>query len=454
MRGARIGPRRRGAPTVTDRRSTATRRSWNVLRHRDYRLLWSAEILSTGGNQMMRAALAWQLFELTRNPLQLGFLGLARFAPLLLFGLWGGVLADRGDRRRTLMAAQVALMASSAALAVAAFAGSIQPWNIYAFAVMAATFGAVAAPTRAALIPALVPEHELAGAMAMNGLASQVGGVVGPALAGVLMAAVGVAPVFLFDALSFAVVVVALLVLKARPIVPSVGRRGVAAVAEGLRFLWLTPILLGVMGLDFLATFFGASSVLMPIFADEVLGGGPRTLGWLLAAPAAGAVLGSLAMAAGRLPLRPGRGVLLAIAAYGACILGYGLSRDLWLTLLFLAGEGAADAVSMALRHTVRNLATPDALRGRIAAAHSTFAMGGPQLGEFESGLVASAFGAPAAVALGGLGTLAATALVAWRVPGISAYRIGDGAVIHDGAEPRAPAESPNVDASPASPAR
>lgn len=411
---------------MTDRRSPSARRSWDVLRHRDYRLLWSAEILSTGGSQMMRAALAWQLFELTRNPLQLGFLGLARFLPLLLFGLWGGVLADRGDRRRTLMVAQLALMAASAALAVAAFTGNVQPWNIYAFAMLAAVFGAVAAPTRSALIPALVPERELAGAMAMNGLASQVGGVVGPALAGVLIAAYGVAPLYLFDAFSFAVVAVVLLRLRARPIVPPIGRRGAAAVVEGLRFLWLTPILLGVMGLDFLATFFGASSVLMPIFAEEVLGGGPRTLGLLLAAPAAGAVLGSLAMAAGRLPMRPGRGVLLAIAAYGACILGFGLSGNLWLSLLFLAGEGAADAVSMALRHTVRNLVTPDALRGRIAAAHSTFAMGGPQLGEFESGLVASAFGAPAAVALGGLGTLIATALVAWRVPAIAAYQIGD----------------------------
>ncbi len=411
---------------MTDRRPTATRRSWDVLRHRDYRLLWSAEILATGANQMMRAALAWQLFELTGSALQLGFLGLARFVPLILFGLWGGVLADRGDRRRTLMIAQLALMAASAALAAAAFSGGMQPWTIYAFTVAASTFGAVAAPTRSALIPALVPQHELAGAMAMSGLASQVGGVVGPALAGVLIAAFGVAPLYLFDAFSFAVVIAALLALRTRAVVPPTARRGFAAVAEGLRFLWLTSILLGVMGLDFLATFFGANSVLMPIFAEEILGGGPRTLGLLLSAPAAGAVLGSLAMAAGRLPRRPGLGVLWAVVGYGACIVGFGLSGSLWLALLFLAGMGAADAVSMALRHTVRNLATPDALRGRIAAAHSTFASGGPQLGEFESGLLASVVGAPAAVALGGVGTLAATALVAWRVPAIAAYRIGD----------------------------
>jgi MFS family permease len=406
-------------------RGAASRRAWDVLRHRDFRLLWSAELLSAGGSQMMRAALVWQLFELTRDPLQLGFLGLARFVPLLLFGLWGGVLADRGDRRRTLLLAQLLLLAASSGLAAAAFAGAIRPWTIYAFAVAAAVFGAVAAPTRQALIPALVPPSEMVGAMTLNGLAFQVGGVVGPALAGFLIAAVGVAPLFLFDAATFALVALALLAIRARPVVPPGGPRGLAAVREGLKFLWITPILLGIMGLDFLATFFGQSSVLMPIFADEVLGGGPRTLGLLLAAPAAGALLGSLVMAAGRMPRRPGCGILLAVATYGACILGFGLSGNLWLSLLLLAGGGAADAVSMALRYAVRNLVTPAALRGRIAAAHSTFAMGGPQLGEFESGVLAAALGAPAAVAIGGVGTLAATTLTAWRVPAIADFRFG-----------------------------
>jgi MFS family permease len=178
------------------------------------------------------------------------------------------------------------------------------------------------------------------------------------------------------------------------------------------------------MLLDFVATFFGASTVLMPVFATDILGGGPTSLGLLLAAPAAGAVVGGAVMAVARMPNRPGLGVVAAVIVYGACIFAFGLSRDLWLSLGLLAASGAADSVSMAMRHTVRNVLSPDALRGRVAAAHSTFAMGGPQLGEFESGLLAARFGAPAAVASGGLLAVVAAFVIAWRLPAISALRL------------------------------
>ena len=374
------------------------------------------------GTQLMRTAIAWQLFELTRNPLQLGLLGLSRFIPLLLFGLWGGVIADRGDRRMTLVRTQVILLALSLALAGLTATGHITPAWIYLITMLAAAVGAVGSPTRQALIPALVPPGLLPGAMTMNSLAFEIGSVVGPALGGILIASLGVAPIYLFDALTFLLVIGAALAMDARPIVPAVRQGGLEAVREGLRFLWMTPILLGVMGLDFIATFWGQSNVLMPIFASDILGGGPQTLGLLLSAPAAGALLGSTAMAALRLPRRPGLGVLVAVAIYGACIVGFGLSGSLPVSLALLAGSGAADAVSMAMRHTVRTMVTPDALRGRIAAAHSTFAMGGPQLGEFEAGLAASWLGAPAAVAFGGVGVIVSTALIAWKAPAIARF--------------------------------
>ncbi|HEX5500646.1 MAG TPA: MFS transporter, partial [Thermomicrobiales bacterium] len=197
-----------------------------------------------------------------------------------------------------------------------------------------------------------------------------------------------------------------------------------AAALEGLRFLRDSPGLLAVMLLDFVATFFGASTVLMPVFATDVLGFGPAGLGLLVAAPAAGAVAGGGVMAVARTPNRPGLGVVVAVIVYGACIFGFGLSRAMWLSLALLAGSGAADAVSMAMRHTVRNLLSPDELRGRIAAAHSTFASGGPQLGEFESGLLAARFGAPIAVASGGALAIVAALLIAWRLPAISTFRL------------------------------
>ncbi len=165
----------------------------------------------------------------------------------------------------------------------------------------------------------------------------------------------------------------------------------------------------------------------MPFFASEVLGGGPRTLGWLLAAPAAGAVAGATVMASRRPLSRPGVGILGAIVVYGLSIAAFALSRNLVLSLALLAASGAADSVSVSQRHTLRNLVTPDRLRGRVAAAHSTFAGGGPQLGEFEAGIVASWWGAPAAVAIGGIGAALAAVVIAHRIPGIARFQWEDG---------------------------
>jgi len=403
-----------------------TERAYRALRHREFRLLWGAELLSSTGTQVQRVAIAWHVFQLTGDPLQLGLLGLCRFLPILLFGLAGGVVADRHDRRRTLFLSQVVLGLLSAGLAWATAAGEVGLPAIYAVTALSATFGIVAGPTRQALVPMLVPRAELTGAITMNILAGEVASVSGPALGGLLIASVGLEAAYALDAVSFGIVAVAVLRVRTTGAVAPATVGGLAAALEGLRFLRRSPILLGVMGLDFLATFFGASTVLMPIFASEILGGGAEKLGMLLAASAAGAVVGGAVMSGLPAPARPGRGVLVAVALYGGCILGFGLSRELWLSLAFLAGSGAADAVSMALRHALRTLVTPDALRGRIAAAHTTFAAGGPQLGEFEAGIAASLVGAGPAVALGGAGTLLAAAAVAWRVPGIAAYRIAE----------------------------
>ena len=406
-----------------DNAAKRTGRAYAILRFRDYRLLWSAEIISALGTQIQRVAVAWQVFELTGDPLQLGLLGLCRFVPILIFGLAGGVMADRSDRRRTLVTSQLALLAISAILAALTLAGNAHLLVIYLVTIVGAIFSAVAVPTRQALVPLLVPRQEMAGAMTMNILGSQVSAVAGPAIGGLIISQWGLAAAYGLDALTFVAVIVAVLAMRARPEPPVRMLGGWGAALEGLRFLRQSPILLGIMSVDFVATFFGASTVLMPIFATEILGVGPSGLGVLLAAPAAGAVAGSAIMSVARLPAWPGRGVLIAVATYGACMLGFGLSQTFLISILFLIGSGAADAVSMALRHTMRNLATPDALRGRVAAAHTTFAAGGPQLGEFEAGAVAALVGAGQSVTLGGAGTIIAAMLVAWRVPAIASYQ-------------------------------
>jgi predicted MFS family arabinose efflux permease len=373
---------------------------------------------------MQRVAIAWQVYQLTGEALKLGLLGLVRFAPIVIFGLFGGVLADQRDRRKLLTITQLILCGSSALLAFAAFRDLSELWLLYATTFFAAAFASVAGPSRQALIPALVPREELAGAMSLNVLAMQVASVSGPAIGGWIIAQGGVGVVYTIDALSFLVVVLAVRLMRTR-ITPTGATVGTfTAAAEGFRFLWKSPVLLGVMTVDFVATFCGASMVLMPIFATEILNVGPSGLGLLLAAPAAGAVLGGLIMSVAKIPHRPGAGVLTAIFIYGVSVVAFGLSSSFVLSLAMLAAGGVADAVSMALRGTIRNLVTPDNLRGRVAATHSMFAMGGPQLGEFESGVAAAAIGAGPAVALGGLGTIVATALVGWFVPAIRKYRI------------------------------
>jgi MFS family permease len=398
-------------------------RPFRVLRYRDFRLIWSAEALSQTGTQIQRVAVAWQVFELTGDPFHLGLLGLVRFVPLFLFGLVGGVVADRYDRRQILILSQLALMGVTGAFAGLTATGSITLAWIYGLTALSSLFGAVAAPTRHALIPTLVPTASIPAAMSMGVLAFQAAGMTGPAIGGVLVASVGIAASYAVDAVTFGLVAISALMLRSRATRAAPVISGRAAAVEGLRFLRESPVLLGTMALDFLAGFFAASTTLMPIFASDILGGGPRTLGWLLTAPAAGAVVGATIMASRRPLTRPGVGILAAIVVFGLSTTAFALSRNLWLSLTFLAISGAADSVSVSQRHTLRNLLTPDPLRGRVAAAHSTFASGGPQLGEVRSGILASWTGAPVAVAIGGLAAALTALVVARQVPGIAGFR-------------------------------
>lgn len=234
-----------------------------MLRYRDFRLIWSAEILSQTGTQIQRVAVAWQVFELTRDPFQLGLLGLVRFVPLFLFGLAGGVAADRYDRRKTLILSQVALMVVAAAFAGLTVTGSItMPW-ISGLTALSSLLTAISAPTRQALIPTLVPAASMPAAMSMGVLAFQSAGMVGPALGGALVASVGIAVSYAVDAVSFGLVAISALALRARPVRAAPVISGRAAAMEGLRFLRESPVLLGTMVLDFLANFFGASTTLM-----------------------------------------------------------------------------------------------------------------------------------------------------------------------------------------------
>ncbi len=406
--------------------SSSRNLAFQTLRHRDFRLLWAADSIAMLGTQMQRLAIIWQVYLITEDPFQLGLLALFRFVPVAVFGIVGGVVADQHDRRQVLIWAHVGLFATSGALAVATFADYASLWLLFLVTFVSSTFNSLAGPARQALIPTLVERREIAGATTIANLSMQTAGIIGPALGGVVIASVGVGAAYLWNALSFVAVIVAAILMRVRAEPMPITTRGLRAAKEGIAFLFATPILLAVMGLDFAATFFGTNTTLMPIFAEEILDIGAEGMGLLLSSIAAGAVIGSLVMSVLPVPQRPGRAIILAIAGYGACTIGFGLSQSMVLAVVFLAGSGAADSISMAMRAAIRNLVTPDAYRGRIAAAHSTFAMGGPQLGEFRAGAMAAAFGTPASVAIGGVLTILSCLVAVRMVPPLTRYDSSD----------------------------
>jgi MFS family permease len=411
-----------------------------TLRHRNFRMLWIADSIAILGTQIQNVAITWQIFELTGDPFQLGLLGLFRFVPVIFFGLYGGLIADRRDRRSILIVTHLLLMLTTGVLLASTMLGETSVWIIYGVTFVASAVNSFAGPARQAIIPALVPRNEVAGAATVLNLAMQTAQIGGPALGGIMIGTFGLASAYAVGTFSFVAVIIAAMLITVRENIVVTSTNGLTAVIDGLKFLWTTPILLSIMTLDFIATFFAASTVLYPFFAEDILRMGPDGLGLLLGAPAAGAVIGSLVMSALPIPERPGFAIVASIIAFGLCILGFGLSTTIWLSLLLLAGSGAADAISMAMRHSIRNLVTPPEYRGRIAAAHSTFAKGGPQLGELRSGAMASAFGTQYAVAFGGLATVVGCLVMVRLVPGLVSYRTSAADVEEVHAEPAQPA--------------
>ncbi|MFW6075596.1 MAG: MFS transporter [Chloroflexota bacterium] len=395
-----------------------------ILRYRDYRLIWAGESVSRIGTQMHSIALSWQVYEITGNVALLGILGLVRAVATMTTSLYGGAIADTTDRRRLLITTNLILICLSAGLALATQAGFVNVGALYVVAALVAAAAAFDQPARAALIPTLVPRRRIPDAMSMNILTGNAAQMIGPALGGFSVAVFGIAGTYLIDSLTFTAVIIALLFMRADTSAPVKIRRGsLATIAEGLKFIRATPVIYGVMLLDFLATILGATISLTPVFAEEIFDAGAQGLGLLNSAPAVGAVVAGAAISLLPSPRRPGWLIISAVAAYGFFLAAFGLSTSLWMGLAFLTLYGAADAVSMTMRHTIRNLATPDELRGRIAATHSAFSSGGPRLGEFQTGITASLIGVRATTLVGGAGIILVAAGVAWLIPAVARYQ-------------------------------
>ena len=405
---------------------SSSRSAFAALRHRDFRLLWLGQIISVTGSQMQFVAINWHVYLLTKSALALGLVGLFRGAPIILCSLIGGVVADAVDRKRLMIMTQTAMLASAAGLAIITLTGLQSVWQIYALSALASAATAFDIPARQSLMPSLVPPEDFPNAVSLGLVVFNVATIAGPALAGLLLAGHGPALVYGLNAASFVAVIAALVAMRASgsPELQSERRQalGFGALMEGLRFVWRTPIIVQTMTLDFLATFFASATLLLPIFAKEVLHVDARGYGFLATAPAVGSVITALVMARMGTFKKQGRLVVVSVAIFGLATAGFGISRVFWVSFLMLAITGAADTVSTVLRQTIRQLATPNYLRGRMTSINMMFFMGGPQLGELEAGLVASALGAPLSVVTGGFGSLLCACIAAVKSKSLMNY--------------------------------
>ncbi len=407
-----------------------TQSSFSALRHRDFRLLWLGQIVSVTGSQMQSVAINWHVYLLTKSAFALGLVGLFKGVPIVLCSLLGGVVADAVDRRRLMMATQTVMLLSAAALAFVTLAGLQTVWPIYLLTAAASGATAFDIPARQALMPTLVPPKDFPNAVSLGLMVFNVAMIVGPAIGGFLLASHGPASVYGINAISFVAVIAALVAMRtngqASEATGQANRVSYGALKEGLAFVWRTPVIVQTMTLDFAATFFASATALLPIFAAEILQVGARGVGLLAAAPAVGSVLTALLIARFGGFRRQGRLVIWAVAIFGAATVAFGLSRIFWLSLIMLAITGAADTISTVLRQTIRQLATPNHLRGRMTSINMVFFMGGPQLGELEAGVVASLIGAPLSVVIGGAGSLLSALIARFKAKALLNYEDSD----------------------------
>lgn len=403
------------------------------LHHRRFRLLWLGLLISIAGSQMQLWALFWHIRTITNQPIALGAVGLARILPVIVFSLIGGAMADVLNRRRILFITQTGMALVAFALGWLTLTAHIDLWHIYLLTALQAVAQAFDGPARQALVPNLVPTDDLPNAFSLNSIANQAGSIIGPALSGFIIAAGGLPYVYIINAISFLAVILALIMMG--PVEQhntSTSRNGaisLSAITEGVQFILKQPLILSTMILDFFATFFASANTLMPIIAVDVLHVGAVAYGWLSAAQAIGAMVAAVIISQMREIRRQGPVFMLAVVVFGLATIAFGAARIFILAMVALTIVGAADTVSTIIRNTIRQLATPDYIRGRMTSVNQIFFQGGPQLGEVEAGLAAQLLGAPFAVISGGVGCILAVIWIARRWPQIRKYN-GDEPVV------------------------
>ena len=401
------------------------RRGLEAFESRDFRLYQLARVAVILGAEAQSVAVAWQVYSITHRALDLGYTGLAIFLPGLLFLLPAGHAADRSDRRQIILLCYGLQILCTIGLFILTRTAIQSVYPIYGVLLLIGTGRAFSGPASSALIPHLVPEKHFVNAVTWGGAIFQLANTMGPALGGVLFTLPltrllpgsgleGAGIVYLFTLLTLVWFLALIASLHVR-----LGRMEHRAttlkvVLAGFQYVWRMPMLLGSFSLDLFVVLFGGAVALMPIFANDILHTGPRGLGMLRAAPAVGALATSLLLA--RFPFRrkAGARLFICVALFGVATIVFGLSHSLWLSLAALAVSGAADMISVIIRGSVLQLATPPEMRGRVSAVNSLFIGASNELGEFESGLTAHWWGVVRATVAGGVGSLVIAGL--WSI--------------------------------------
>jgi MFS family permease len=393
-----------------------------ALQFRDFQLYWVSFCISNIGSWMQITATSWLLYELTNSPFQLGINGIFRAVPAIGFGLFGGTIADRYDRKRLLLATQVCLMLVAFLLGSLTQAGVIRVWHIYVLTLISAVISTLDGPARQALLPSLVPRSVLPNAVALNSVLWKGTVLIGPALAGIAISTVGTGGAFFANALSFLVVVVALVLIRASSAKAADSGRFLRNLFDGVAYVYEQKIILGIMVMEATSSVFGLDQAMLTIFARDILQVGPSGLGFLQSARGLGALVGSALLISAGQARSQGRILLLSAIFYGASFALFGVSRSYLLSLLLLGLVGATDTVWGATRNMMLQLTSSDAMRGRVFGIFQLSNRGLSPLGQAETGLVVPIIGAREATFFGGLLVTAVSLATAWRVRGLGAF--------------------------------
>ena len=382
----------------------------DLLQQTSFMRMWSARLLGTAGTQMLMVAVGWQMYDLTGSAWDLGLVGLYQFLPALLLTLVAGHVADQFHRARIVASCLLLQMAVGLVLLLSTHEAWVSRGLLLGLSVVLGMGRAFQMPAQQALTPMLVPPAMLPRAMAFSSAGTQAAIIGGPALGGLIFVA-GASAVYAVCVALFALGSLLVFLVRYQRVAAARAPVTLDTVLAGVRFIWAQKPVLGAVSLDLFAVLLGGAVALLPIFAKDILHVGPWGLGLLRSAPAVGALSMSVALTRWPIERRVGRTLLAAVGVFGLCMVVFGLSTSLWLSMAVLAISGAADMVSVVIRQTLVQLETPDAMRGRVSAVNSIFIGASNQLGEFESGVTAALLGPVGSVVLGGVGTLAVALL-------------------------------------------